>query len=106
MAHLDYPLEHRQHIRATGGETSVNHRERSFVEEKRRTKIIPSHINEREAMKLVFGVLIRVSRKWNRVKMTELELVEAKLSPQLWNIRRILAPNDAESEKISFRRAA
>jgi len=36
---------------------------------------------------------------WNQVKMTELELVEAKLSPQLWNIRKILAPNIMLSQK-------
>lgn len=94
LTHLNYPVGHRKYIRTT------NLLERSFVEEKRRTKIIPSHINERGAMKLVFGVLIRVARKWNRVKMTELELT------QLRNIRKILAPNDAGSEKISFRSAA
>ncbi len=57
---------------------------------------VPSHINERKAMKLVFSVLIRVSMPWNWVEMAEPELVEAKLSPRLRNTRKILAPNNAE----------
>jgi len=88
LVHLSYPLAHRRYIRTT------NLLERSFQEEKRRTKVIPHHVNERGATKLVFGVLIRSSRRWNRVKMTNLELA------QLRNIRAIMSPGEDEETQI------
>lgn len=94
LTHLKYPLAHRKFIRTT------NLIERAFVEEKRRTKIIPQHVNERGALKLVYGVLIRASQRWRRVKMTDFELV------QLRKIRAIMCPETTESETISFRLAA
>lgn len=94
LTHLEFPSTHRKFIRTT------NLLERAFVEEKRRTKIIPQHVNERGAIKLVFGVLIRASQRWNRVKMTDFERA------QLRNLRRHLAPNATESSTISFRLAA
>lgn len=95
LRHLDYPLAHRRYIRTT------NLLERSFQEEKRRTKVIPHHVNERGATKLVFGVLIRASRRWNRVKMTRLELA------QLRNIRKFMNPDqDDEAQTISLPLAA
>lgn len=95
LVHLSYPLAHRRYIRTT------NLLERSFQEEKRRTKVIPHHVNERGATKLVFGVLIRASRRWNRVKMTNLELA------QLRNIRAIMSPGeDEETQTISLPLAA
>jgi hypothetical protein len=70
-------------------------------QEKRRTKTIPQHVNERGATKLVFGVLIRVSRRWNRVKMTHLELA------QLRNIRKFMNPDsDKQTQTISLPLAA
>ena len=89
------PLAHRRYIRTT------NLLERSFQEEKRRTKVIPHHVNERGATKLVFGVLIRASRRWNRVKMTNLELA------QLRNIRKFMNPDsDKQTKTISLPLAA
>jgi putative transposase len=67
LAHLELPLAHRKHVRTT------NLLERSFVEERRRTKIIPRFFDEKSGMKLVFAVLIRASDRWQRVRMTELE---------------------------------
>lgn len=95
LVHLSYPLAHRRYIRTT------NLLERSFQEEKRRTKVIPHHVNERGATKLVFGVLIRASRRWNRVKMTRLELA------QLRNIRKFMNPDsDKQTKTISLPLAA
>lgn len=94
LEQLNFPLAHRKFIRTT------NLLERAFVEEKRRTKIIPSHVNERGAIKLVFGSLIRASQSWRRVAMTQLELA------QLRTVRMTMCPNDHESETISFRIAA
>lgn len=94
LVQLRYPHSHRKFIRTT------NLLERAFVEEKRRTKIIPSHINERGALKLVFGSLIRASNSWRRVAMTELELT------QLRTLRSVMYPQAQNNGKISFRLAA
>ena len=94
LVQLRYPRSHRKFIRTT------NLLERAFVEEKRRTKIIPSHINERGALKLVFGSLIRASDSWRRVAMTQLELT------QLRTLRSMMCPQAQDHDKISFRLAA
>jgi putative transposase len=93
LTHLRYPLGHRKFIRTT------NMLERTFEEEKRRTKVIPAHTNEHGAMKLVFGVLIRVARKWNRIVVNDLELA------QLRNLRDLKAHSE-EKKFISYRLAA
>jgi putative transposase len=93
LTHLAYPMGHRKFIRTT------NQLERSFLEEKRRTKVMPQHANERGALKLVFGVLIRVSAKWVRVRMSKLELT------QLRNLRNLKAPQQ-DKNYISYRLAA
>jgi transposase-like protein len=46
--------------------------ERSFVEERRRTKVIPRFWDEKSCLKLVFATLIRAAQRWQRVRMTEL----------------------------------
>lgn len=91
---LEFPLAHRSFIRST------NLIERAFVEQKRRTKVIPAHINERGAIKLVFASLIRASYAWRRVKMTKLDLA------QLRTLRAVMCPNEPEPKTISFRPAA
>jgi putative transposase len=57
LAHLRLPVRHRINVRTT------NLLERSFVEERRRTKVIPRLMDEKSAMKLVFATLIRVSER-------------------------------------------
>lgn len=94
LVHLKYPLGHRKYIRTT------NLLERSFVEEKRRTKIIPRHCHEQGMIQLVFGIAIRVSRKWNRVKMSHDDL------ETLRNIRNIMTGNENEDDYVSFRLVA
>ncbi|GFP19488.1 hypothetical protein HKBW3S03_00993 [Candidatus Hakubella thermalkaliphila] len=61
-------MRHRKSVRIT------NLIERSFVQEKRRTKVIPGFWTERSCLKLVFSALIRARRRWRRVPMGELEL--------------------------------
>lgn len=68
LGHLKVPLRHRKLVRTT------NLIERSFVEERRRTKIIPGFLTEKSCLKLVFSVLIRASMRWQRVSMGEVEL--------------------------------
>jgi putative transposase len=67
LAHLKLPPVHRRSIRTT------NLIERSFVEERRRAKVLPRFRSERECLKLVFGVLWRASERWRRVRFTEHE---------------------------------
>jgi putative transposase len=73
LAHLKLPVRHRINVRTT------NLLERSFVEERRRTKVIPRLMGEKSAMKLVFATLIRVSERWSRVSISELERQQLKL---------------------------
>jgi transposase-like protein len=58
------PVRHRLACRTT------NLIERSFEEERRRSKVIPRFSDERSAMKLVFVTLFRCAQRWNRVSVT------------------------------------
>jgi putative transposase len=74
------PARHRIRVRTT------NLAERSFVEQRRRTKVIPRFSNERSAMKLVFATMIRAAERWCRVSISDLErhqltLLRAELGP-------------------------
>jgi putative transposase len=78
LAHLQLPLAHRRQVRTT------NLIERSFEEERRRTKILPRFWSEHSGLKLIFAVLWRASARWPRVHITslerkQLELVRAQL---------------------------
>ena len=90
LTFYDFPAVHHRYIRTT------NLLERTFVEEKRRTKIIPQFLNERSCLKLVFAILIRVSKKWRKIKMSPLELTVLR------NIRKLLTQNKEDSNMISF----
>lgn len=61
------PVRHRVNVRTT------NLVERSFVEERRRTKVIPRLLDEKSAMKLVFATLIRTAQRWSRIAVSDLE---------------------------------
>ncbi len=67
LAHLKLPSLHQKMIRTT------NLCERSFVEQRRRTKVIPHFFDERSCLKLVFASLWRASQRWRGVRFTELE---------------------------------
>jgi transposase-like protein len=73
LAHLRIPARHRINVRTT------NLIERSFEEERRRTKVIPRFTDERSAMKLVFATLIRCSERWSRVSITDIERHQLRL---------------------------
>ncbi len=93
-AHLRCPAVHHKRIRTT------NLLERAFVEQRRRTKIIPGFLTERSCIKLVFATLWQASQRWQNVRMTEFELM------QLEHLRRELGmtPPPASGQKV--RRAA
>jgi transposase-like protein len=60
LNHLEVPQRHQQYVRTS------NLAERAFVEERRRTKVIPHLPDERSLVQLVFAVLIRVSDRWGK----------------------------------------
>ena len=94
LAHRRLPEGHRILCRTT------NLLERNFVEERRRTKVIPRFRAERSCLKLVFATLIRAAQRWMRVRMTELQ------QAQLAKLRRELGQNppptaDLDSLKLA-----
>ena len=76
LAHLRVPVRHRINVRTT------NLLERTFEEERRRSKVIPRFGDEKSAMKLVFATLMRVSDRWNRVSVSEIERQQLRLLRQ------------------------
>lgn len=67
------PIRHRIRVRTT------NLVEQSFVEERRRTKVVGRFSDERSAMKLVFATMIRAADRWCRVSISDLERHQLKL---------------------------
>jgi putative transposase len=76
LNHLKVPVRHRINVRTT------NLLERTFEEERRRSKVIPRFGDEKSAMKLVFATLMRVSDRWNRVSVSEIERQQLRLLRQ------------------------
>jgi len=64
---LRLPRRHQKYIRTT------NLIERTFVEERRRTKIIPQFLTEKSCLKLIFSVLYRVSLNWRKIPVSEMD---------------------------------
>ncbi len=73
LAHLKLPWSHRKFVRTT------NLIERSFVEERRRTKTLPRFFTEKSCLKLVHATLIRAALRWQRIKITPLEYEQLRL---------------------------
>jgi transposase-like protein len=68
IAYLRCPTIHHKRIRTT------NLLERSFLEERRRTRTIPRFFTEKSCLKLVFATLWQASCRWQGVRMSEFEL--------------------------------
>ena len=73
VAYLRCPTIHHKRIRTT------NLLERSFLEERRRTRTIPRFFSEKSCLKLVFATLWRASQRWQGVRMSEMERQQLKL---------------------------
>lgn len=73
LGHLEFPWRHRKFIRMT------NLIDRCFVEERRRTKTLPRLFTEKSCLKLLHATLIRAARRWQRIKITELDLEQIRL---------------------------
>ncbi len=67
IAHLRFPLRHRRVVRTT------NLLERLFLEERRRTKIIPHAFGERPVLKLMYAAIIRAAERWRGITVGEFE---------------------------------
>jgi len=91
---MDFPSGHHKNIKTT------NLLERTFLENKKRTKIIPRFLNEKSCLKLVYAILIRVSERWHKVKMSEYDLALLK------NIRHLYGWEEDENGFISKKYAA
>ena len=96
MAIHRVPVRHRIRVRTT------NLAERSFEEERRRTKVIPRLMTERSTLKLAFATMIRSADRWCRVSVSDLErhqlrLLRAELG---------LDPPPAEDQATRRRRTA
>jgi Transposase, Mutator family len=83
------PVRHRIRVRTT------NLAERSFVEERRRTKVVGRFPDEKAAMKLVFATMIRVGDRWCRVSITDLERHQLRLLRTELGLDPPPADNDA-----------
>jgi transposase-like protein len=70
VCHLRFPSEHRKRIRST------NLLERTFVEVRRRTKVIGRFPGETSALSLIWAVLELSSRGWRGVLMTPRAVAE------------------------------
>lgn len=70
LNHLRLPVRLRRSVRST------NLVERSFEEERRRSKVIPRFFTEKSCLKLSFAVLWRVSGRWQKIKLTTRELAQ------------------------------
>jgi transposase-like protein len=79
VVHLRFPYEHRKRTRST------NLLERTFVEVRRRTKVIGRFPGEASALSLIWAVLELASRGWRGVTMTP------KAVAQIERFRRALA---------------
>jgi len=73
VSYLRCPAVHHKRIRTT------NLLERSFLEERRRTRTIPRFFSEKSCLKLVFATLWRASDRWQGVRMSEIERQQLKL---------------------------
>ena len=91
VAYLRCPAIHHKRIRTT------NLLERSFLEERRRTRTIPRFFSEKSCLKLVFATLWRASQRWQGVRMTEIERQQLEL------LRRELGQlADGEQDKVEL----
>jgi putative transposase len=70
VTHLRFPSEHRKRIRTT------NLLERTFVEVRRRTKVIGRFPGETSALSIIWAVLELSSRGWRGVKMNPKTVAE------------------------------
>src|ERR1043166_1660321 len=100
LNHLAVPQRHQQYVRTS------NLVERAFVEERRRTKVIPHLWTEGSLVHLVFGVLIRVSERWSKKCFSEFEQQQIRSLRQRLKLDEQDASMDDPSSSVPPRRSA
>ncbi len=86
VAHLRWPSVHRKRIRST------NLLERTFVEVRRRTKVIGRFPGETSALSLIWAVLELSSRGWRGVVMTPKTVAEIERLRRGGEVQRTAEP--------------
>ena len=94
LQHMHFPAGHQKQL------TTTNLLERSFEEQKRRTKVIPRFFDEKSCLKLVYATMVRVSQKWRRVKMSDYDLTILR------NLRKLYGWEENDEGYISKKAAA
>lgn len=94
LAHLRVPPAHRKFVRTT------NLIERSFEEQRRRTKVIPRCFDERSCRKRAYAALQQAAERWQKVTTTELQERQRDLRAQQ------LQPDPHPSQRQSIKLAA
>jgi putative transposase len=100
LNHLEVPQRHQQDVRTS------NLVERAFVEERRRTKVIPHLWTEGSLVHLVFGVLIRVSDRWGKKCFSEFEQQQIRSLPARRKLDEQEGSMNAVSVHVPTRRSA
>jgi putative transposase len=92
VAHLRFPTDHHKRIRST------NLLERTFVEVRRRTKVIGRFPGETSALCLIWAVLELSTRGWRGVVMTPKSVAEIERLRRGQTTARDLEPTDRTEE--------
>jgi transposase-like protein len=100
LNHLAVPQRHQQYVRTS------NLVERAFVEERRRTKVIPHLWTEGSLVHLVFGVLIRVSDRWGKKCFSEFEQLQIRSLRVRLELDEQKVSMDDPSSSVPTRRSA
>lgn len=100
LNHLEVPKRHQQYVRTS------NLVERAFVEERRRTKVIPHLWTEGSLVQLVFGVLIRVSDRWGKKCFSEIEQQQIRSLRARLQLDEQAVSMDEPSSYVPTRRSA
>jgi transposase-like protein len=99
--HIKVPERHRQYVRTT------NLIERTFVEQRRRTKVTSHLWDEKSMIKMVFAVLWRVSERWAQPSFSTIEETMLKrLRNQILNENEDTQSKRVPRTKRSYARAA
>jgi putative transposase len=95
VTHLRFPSQHRKRIRTT------NLLERTFVEVRRRTKVIGRFPGETSALSLIWAVLELTSRGWRGVKMNPKTVAEIERLRRELRTTPTQAPAESTQEVIA-----
>jgi putative transposase len=100
VTHLRFPPGHRKTIRTT------NLLERLFEEDRRRLKVAPSMSGEKRILKLTYATMVRVSSRWRRIRITDLERkqldkirIELTPQPKLTKVQPLNSSSRVSSKK-------